>query len=149
MGLVAKEEVISTFATLGAIFVGSGIVSPEISAEGASSVYLMVQGIISSGASVGWPALISFIVFNMTTIPCFGAVATAKGETPKGKFRWTLLFWIVTSYTVSAVVYVFCTMFATWSLWSILTSVGIIVVSVLASVGIYLYNKKRPIKGIK
>lgn len=148
-GLVAKEEVISTFATLGAIFVGSGIVSPEISAEGASSVYLMVQGIISSGASVGWPALISFIVFNMTTIPCFGAVATAKGETPKGKFRWTLLFWIATSYTVSAVVYVFCTMFATWSLWSILTSVGIIVVSVLASVGIYLYNKKRPIKGIK
>jgi ferrous iron transport protein B len=148
-GLVAKEEVISTFATLGAIFVGSGIVSPELSADGASSVYLMIQGIISSGASVTWPALISFIVFNMTTVPCFGAVATAKGETPKGKFKWTLLFWIVTSYVVSAIVYVFSTMFATWSLWSILVSVGIIVLAVVFGVCLHFYNKKRPIKGIK
>ena len=139
-GLIAKEEVIATFATLGSIFIGAGLVAPELAAEGASDVYLMVLG-----TNVTWPALIAFIIFNMTTIPCFAAVATAKGETPKGKFKWTILFWILTSYLVSAFAYVLLTMFATWSLWSILTSVGIIVATALIVTGIVLYNKKDQI----
>ena len=52
------------------------------------------------------PALIAFIAFNMTTIPCFAAVATAKAELPsKKKFNWTLVFWIVTSYIVAMMIY--------------------------------------------
>ena len=41
----------------------------------------------------------------MTTVPCFAACATAKAELPKGKFKWTLLFWIAASFTVSSMVY--------------------------------------------
>ena len=46
----------------------------------------------------GWAALIAFIVFNMTTIPCFAAVATAKGELDKKRFWSTIGFWLATSY---------------------------------------------------
>lgn len=41
----------------------------------------------------------------MTTIPCFAACAAAKGELAKGKFRWTLLFWVAASYVIGAMVY--------------------------------------------
>ena len=54
---------------------------------------------------IGIPALIAFIAFNMLTIPCFAATATAKGEIRKGKFKWTILFWVFTSYLVSTIVY--------------------------------------------
>ena len=81
------------------------------------------------------PALISFIAFNMLTIPCFAAVATAKGELGKGKFRWTLLFWLFTSYLASTIVYTvgeFAWPIAVWA-----------VVAVIAAVGIVWYNKKE------
>ena len=41
----------------------------------------------------------------MTTIPCFAACATAKAELPKGKFKWTLLFWLAASYVTGAMIY--------------------------------------------
>ncbi len=137
-GLIAKEEVIATFATLGAIFSSA---ASGVGAEGVSDVLNMV-----THTGIGWPALIAFIIFNMTTIPCFAAVATAKGETAKGKFKWTILFWIVASYLVSSIAYVFCSMFATWSLWSILVSVAIIILAVLSVFALRIYNKRKPIK---
>ena len=79
------------------------------------------------------PALISFIAFNMLTIPCFAAVAAAKGELGKGKFKWTLLFWILTSYIVSSMVYTIGQWWYTAIIWAILAAVVI--------VGIVLYNK--------
>ena len=52
------------------------------------------------------PGLIAFIAFNMLTIPCFAAVATAKAELPtKKSYRMTLLFWVGTSYVVSMMIY--------------------------------------------
>ncbi len=140
-GLIAKEEVIATFGTLAAIFATA---APEIAAEGATDVMTMVLG-----TGITWPALIAFIIFNMTTIPCFAAVAAAKGETPKGKFKWTLLFWVATSYIVSAISYTVITMFAYWSLWSILVTLGIIIASVISVLLIRNYNKKHPVKGVK
>ena len=41
----------------------------------------------------------------MTTIPCFAAVATAKGELSKKRFKGTLLFWLLTSYIASMICY--------------------------------------------
>ena len=70
--------------------------------EGVSASVLMVK---NSGVGNHWPILIAFIVFNMTTIPCFAAVATAKAELPEKKLGRTLLFWIVTSYLASMIVY--------------------------------------------
>ena len=130
-GLIAKEEVVSTIAVLGAIF--ANIVAPEIGAEGASDIYKMMVG-----TGISWQGLISFLIFNMTTIPCFAAVAAAKGEIQKGKFKWTLLFWVALSYVVSSISYLVLT---NW--WTSFIVVGVIIILALL---ICYYNKKHPIK---
>lgn len=79
------------------------------------------------------PALISFIAFNMTTIPCFAAVATAKAELPKGKLKWTMLFWLVASYIVSAAVYTIGSWWWTAFIW--------LAVAVVTALVIILKNK--------
>lgn len=134
-GLIAKENVIGTFGSLAAIFAASSAV-PEFVAEGASDVYLMMANTGISSA-----ALVAFIVFNMTTIPCFAAVATAKGETAKGKFKWTLLFWIVTSYVAATVTYV---VLSWW--WTAFIVAAVIVASAFA---IRAYNRKHPVKSAR
>ena len=127
-GLIAKEEVIATFGTLAAVF--TSVTLPELSVEGATDVMTMVYG-----TGITWQALIAFIVFNMTTIPCFAAVAAAKGEIAKGKFKWTVSFWLVTSYIVSSLVYV---VLSWW--WTTFIVLGVAVAVVAALV---LYNKKK------
>lgn len=104
-GLVAKENVIATFGTLAACLIGMNVIGGDAGElladeEGISSAVAMIK---ATGISI--PALIAFIAFNMTTVPCFAACATAKAELPKGKFKWTLLFWLAASFAVSAFVY--------------------------------------------
>ncbi|MDE7401710.1 MAG: hypothetical protein K2N17_06635, partial [Clostridia bacterium] len=96
-GLVAKENVIATFGALAAVVAGQYI---DWEADEVATAVTMI-----SGTGITIPAIISFIIFNMTTIPCFAACATAKAELPKGKFRWTLLFWVVTSYLAACAFY--------------------------------------------
>lgn len=98
-GLIAKENVIATFGALAACIVGSKI---DTSTDGADIVATVEM---IRGTGITWPALIAFILFNMTTIPCFAAVATAKAELPNKKFGSTILFWLATSYFVSMMVY--------------------------------------------
>ena len=69
----------------------------------------------------------------MLTIPCFAAVAAARGEIGKEKFKWTLLFWIVVSYLTSTVVYTVGQFVWPVIIW--------LVVAVLAWVGIAMYDK--------
>jgi len=106
-GLIAKENVIATFGALAASVVKAvsinlpeNMEAIEEIAEGATS---STQMILATGITV--PALIAFIMFNMTTIPCFAACATAKAELPKGQFKFTVLFWLVSSFCVGAVFY--------------------------------------------
>ncbi len=124
MGLIAKENVIAAFGALAACIGGAGVVSED----GVLEVVAMIN---ATGITV--PALIAFIAFNMLTIPCFAAVAAARGEIGKGKFRWTLLFWVVTSFLVATMVYTV----GTW-VWSIALWVA---AAILAAGGIVLYNK--------
>ena len=132
-GLIAKEDVIATFGTLAAcIFAGFTGVTED-------GVYEVTVMIAQTGITI--PALISFIAFNMLTIPCFAAVATAKGEIGKGKFRWTLLFWIFTSYLVSTIVYTV----GSWA-WTIVLWLALAVVVTIAIVG---YNKAQDKKAKK
>lgn len=128
-GLIAKENVIATFGTLAACVAG-GLIASE---EGISEVSAMI-----SATGIGVPALIAFIVFNMTTIPCFAAVATAKGELGKGKSKWTLLFWLVTSYVTALVTYL---VLSWW--WTAFIVLAVVVGAIIA---IRLYNKSHPIK---
>ena len=128
-GLIAKENVIATFGTLAACVAG-GVIASE---EGISEVSAMI-----TATGIGVPALIAFIVFNMTTIPCFATVATAKGELGKGKSKWTILFWLITSYISSLVTYL---VLSWW--WTAFIVLAVVVCAVEA---IRLYNKSHPIK---
>ncbi|MDE6058667.1 MAG: ferrous iron transporter B [Clostridia bacterium] len=128
-GLVAKENVIATFGTLAAAVAGSYIATEE----GVLEVAAMIE---ATGITI--PALISFIAFNMLTIPCFAACATARAELPKGKFKWTLLFWVCTSYIVSAMIYVI----GSWW-WTCFIFAAAIAAAVT---GIFFWNKKHPLK---
>jgi ferrous iron transport protein B len=98
-GLVAKENVVATMGTLAACITG-GFVADE-ALGGIDAVMNMIQA-----TNITVPALIAFIAFNLTTVPCFAAVATARAELPaKRKFNYTLLFWLATSYIVGTMIY--------------------------------------------
>lgn len=149
-GLIAKENVIATFFTLASCIVTllskdpsayAGIaLDPAIIEEIIKAGEASEDGIIESVAmiqatGIKIPGLISFIAFNMTTIPCFAAVATAKAELPKRTLWKTVVFWIVTSYLVSTCVY----LIGSW--WW--TSFIILALAVAAGFGIHFYNKYR------
>ena len=128
-GLIAKENVVSTFGTIAACL---GFALMDGMDEGVAEAVSMMQ---ATGITV--PALIAFIAFNMTTIPCFAAVATAKAELPKGKFKWTLLFWLVTSYIVASMIYVIGSWWWTAFLYAAAFAVAIAL--------IVLRNKRHPV----
>ena len=106
-GLVAKENVIATFATLAACItaLGANVTGIEIPDAIAGIEGIEEATAMASATGITGAGIIAFIAFNMTTIPCFAACATAKAELPKGKFKWTLLFWLVASYVISSMVY--------------------------------------------
>ncbi len=124
-GLIAKENVIATFGTLAACLVAVANLDigtigslEEILANAEEGGELAVQVMmLATGISI--PGLISFIAFNMTTIPCFAAVATAKAELQsKKRFNWTIVFWLVASYVVSAAVYTIGSKWWTAFIWA-------------------------------
>ena len=130
-GLIAKENVISTFGTLAACLVGAAI---DVEADG--GVEAVTQMMASTGITAA--GLIAFIVFNMTTIPCFAAVATAKGESPdKRTYHFTLLFWVVASVLAATTIY----LIGSW--WW--TTFIIIAVIALAIVLIKIINGKNKV----
>ena len=146
-GLIAKENVIATFITLGAVavaYINSGAVDQSIvdaiqaDEDGIEATVAMIQA-----TGITWQGCISFIAFNMLTIPCFAACATAKGELAKGKFKWTVLFWIVASYLGSSFVYCFLSMFSLSTLpWAIPVTISLIAVGVFAVFFIKHMNAK-------
>ena len=147
-GLIAKENVIATFISLGAVavaFLNSGAVDPSIiEAIEADEDGITATGAMIHATGITWQGCISFIAFNLLTIPCFAACATAKAELPKGKFKWTLLFWIVTSFVGSAFVYSFLSMFSVSSLmWAIPVTLTLLLVLVCLFVIIRIRNKRR------
>ncbi len=132
-GLIAKENVIATFGTLAASITAGFF--PNEALEGIDSVVQMIKA-----TNITVPALIAFIAFNMITIPCFAAVATAKAELPgKKSFNNTLLFWIAASYITGTVVYV------AGSWWW--TGFIFLALAALTALCITTYNKKKSFLG--
>ena len=145
-GLIAKENVIATFISLGAVAVAfnSGAVDQSIidaieaDEDGITATVAMIHA-----TGITWQGCISFIAFNMLTIPCFAACATARAELPKGKFKWTLLFWIVTSFIGSAFVYCFLSIFSGSSIaWALPVTLAMLFVIVSLLVTIKIRNKR-------
>ena len=147
-GLIAKENVIATFISLGAVavaFLNSGAVDSsvieaiEADEDGITATVAMIHA-----TGITWQGCVSFIAFNMLTIPCFAACATAKAELPKGKFKWTLLFWIATSFVCSAFVYCFLSIFSTSSItWALPVTLGMVFIVVSLLVTIKIRNRKQ------
>lgn len=136
MGLIAKENVIAGFGTMAAVIMAAtgGAYDAEADAEGITAAAIMIE---QTGITI--PALISFIAFNMTTIPCFAAVATAKAELGNKKnFRNTLIFWLITSYIVGTVVY----LVGSWW-WTVFIFLALAAAAVY---GIITFNRKRDAK---
>ena len=136
MGLIAKENVIAGFGTMAAVIMAAtgGAYDAEADAEGITAAAIMIE---QTGITI--PALISFIAFNITTIPCFAAVATAKAELgSKKNFRNTLIFWLITSYIVGTVVY----LVGSWW-WTVFIFLAIAAGAVY---GIVTFNRKRDAK---
>ena len=148
-GLIAKENVIATFISLGAVAVAfiksnGGVIDSNIieaieaDEDGITATVAMIRA-----TGITWQGCISFIAFNMLTIPCFAACATAKAELPKGKFKWTLLFWIVTSFIGSAFVYCFLSIFSSSSIaWALPVTLAMMFVVVSLLVTIKILNKR-------
>jgi ferrous iron transport protein B len=133
-GLIAKENVIATFGTLASCLIAVGAIGGlglDIEAEdGIDAVRAMIE---ATGVSV--PGLIAFIAFNMTTIPCFAAVATAKAEVGNKKaFNGTLLFWLAASFVIATAVYTIGSFPWTIALW-------VLAIAAVA-VGVVIYNKR-------
>ncbi len=130
-GLIAKENVISTLGTLAGCLTAV-LVDAELDG-GVGAITTMIR---ATGITI--PALLAFIAFNMTTIPCFAAVAAAKGEMPNKKaFSFTILFWIITSVIVSSAVYTIGTWWWTAFIW-----LAVFIVSITAILKIKSRGRK-------
>ena len=151
-GLVAKENAIGTFGTLASSFNGLGLPEGVLGAidteadAGIGAVTAIVKATFQTNADGSLvdevktsASLISFVMFNVTTIPCFASVATAKSELMNRKtFLGTIAFWLAGSYIVGCLTYM---VIAYW--WT-----SFIVVALLAAlfVGLHFYNKKMTAK---
>ncbi|HCH73836.1 MAG TPA: hypothetical protein DEV87_01470 [Clostridiales bacterium] len=139
-GLIAKENVIATFGTLAACLTVIPALADKIGLANISSEAGIgaVKAMIAA-TDITPAALIAFIAFNMTTIPCFAAVATAKAELQdKKRYKWTLVFWVATSYIVASMIYTIGSWWWTAFVWA--------AVIALVATGVVLYNKGRLFK---
>lgn len=137
-GLIAKENVIATFSVLAAVIV-SGFEGTD---DGVKETMIMIQT-----TGITWQGAISFIAFNMLTIPCFAACATAKAELRKGTFKWTVLFWVVVSLIGAGTVYVVLSCFSKSSLaWAIPVTVALILCAVATVFYLRHLDKKAQVK---
>ncbi len=138
-GLIAKENVIATLGTLAA----SILVAQSITIESNNYIYEFIKALNDESspiynaffASHGTAILLSFIAFNMLTIPCSATLATARAELGKKKFGLTILFWVVTSFIISG------SIFAIASWWW--TSFIVLLVLVIIILSVICYDKRK------
>lgn len=98
-GLIAKEAVVST---MGVLYVPGFEGDAAETAEGESTIIAALASL-----SVFTPlSAMSFMIFNLLSIPCFAAVATVYAELKSYKWTvFTILFWFITAWVVSFLVY--------------------------------------------
>ena len=140
-GLIAKENVVATLGTLAASTLALMASKGIVVSTNPDALEALVETLKASSSSFNAAALLAFIAFNMLTIPCFAAVATARGELTKKDFKITLVFWLIVSYVVSMAIYLIGTY---W--WTAFIFVAVLV---LAIVLIYLNDKRLTAKEAK
>ena len=147
MGLVAKEEVVSTFGVLYGVtdekgedaamgIVEDGGMSADEMAEALSPI---AQSFDESSNGHGQLAAFSFLLFNLLCAPCFAAMGAIKREMNNAK--WTLFaigYQCVLAYSVSLIVYQLGLLFSGAG-FGVATAVAILLVALLA----YLVLRKN------
>jgi ferrous iron transport protein B len=96
-GLIAKEMVVST---LGVLY------NPDV--EGDALEDEAASGALAGAlvASFSPAAALSFMTFNLLSVPCMAAVASANGEMRSAKWIWiTISFWLLTAWCGSFIVF--------------------------------------------
>jgi ferrous iron transport protein B len=95
-GLIAKEMVVSTMGVLYAGLEGDALSDDVAGAALATTL----------AATFSPAAALSFMTFNLLSVPCMAAVATAHSEMKSGKWtRFTIVFWLVVAWVVSFVIF--------------------------------------------
>lgn len=126
MGLVAKEMVVSTFGVLAKL----GEVDPD-----SASLAKFVAGYFTTAS------MLSYMLFNQFTIPCFAAVGALKQEMNSKKWTaFAISYILIFSYTVSFMVYQFGRVLIDGAPANIGTAIAGLVLA------IYLYLIFRPSK---
>ncbi len=97
-GLIAKEAVVSTMGVL-----YTGMESEEEFLGDDDATASLVATIAHTFSPL---AAISFMTFNLLSIPCMAAVATLRAEMNDRKMFWfTIGYWIVIAWIVSFLIY--------------------------------------------
>jgi ferrous iron transport protein B len=103
-GLIAKEMVVSTLGVLYSPGLDSG---PLGSGAAESSLQLALVANFSTAAAL------SFMTFNLLTMPCMAAVATARAELRSAPRFWTAIaFWLLSAWIGAFIVYRAALLFA-------------------------------------
>lgn len=113
-GLIAKEDVVATMDTLG-----------------------LTEGTIGLSNA----AIYAFAAYNLFTLPCFAAVATAKSESTKKGFLVTMAWWLGASYVISTVIFWLGRLFEI--AWWIGVIVLILIVVATIFLGKYVAKRKK------
>jgi len=99
LGLMAKEQVVSTFGTL------SSMASADLAVEGNAAMYSVISSeFFASSGLAGF----SFMAFNLLCAPCFAAMGAIRRE--MNNWKWsvgTIVYMCVFAYAVSLMIYQF------------------------------------------
>jgi len=96
-GLIAKEMVVSTLG----ILYNPGVEGDALEDEDAANALGLALV-----ASFSPAAALSFMTFNLLSVPCMAAVAAANGELQSAKWLWiTIAFWLATAWIGAFLVY--------------------------------------------
>ena len=113
-GLIAKEDVVATMATLG-----------------------LEEGLINlSNAQI-----YAFAAYNLLTFPCFAAISTAKSESSKKGFSITLLWWFASSYVVSLII--FWLLYSYEKILVLGIILTIILITLIVLLFVYSYKRRK------
>ena len=116
-GLIAKEEVPAIFSSLGVLELAVASVTPA--------------------------AILAYMSFNLLVIPCMAAVSAARGEFQSRRHFWyAIIFWIITAYICSMLVYFIATLIGkAW--WVSLILLAILILGLVYSIIHSIKREKR------
>ncbi|MBR3147560.1 MAG: ferrous iron transport protein B [Eubacterium sp.] len=99
-GLIAKEEVVSTFGVL-----YNYDDSKEELRENGDQIWPRVRADFENSGAAG-PAGMAFLIFNLLCAPCFAAIGAIKREMNNAKWTWAAIGWMtVWAYVLAFIEY--------------------------------------------